>query len=208
MPTPSEQKALAFAALVILLGGAARLLSAGSPVPPTADERSGLDNQTAAVESLVRRGNQRKPGGGGRRRGRRRDGGTDTVAGVVGLPFSDVRPDGRPANYPDARGFPPPGPRIDSYGGADNRLTSRSPDTSAQPLDVDVATAEELDRLPGIGPALARRIVANRDSLGPFGSLEGLGRVRGIGDRLRRSVQPRVTFSGRRASYPVRSRYY
>lgn len=64
----------------------------------------------------------------------------------------------------------------------------------ATPLDLDVASASDLVQLPGIGPALAVRIVADRDSLGPFGSLEGLQRVRGIGPVLARRLAPHVTF--------------
>jgi competence protein ComEA len=62
-------------------------------------------------------------------------------------------------------------------------------------VDLDVATAAEIERLPRIGPSLARRIVADRDSLGPFGSLEGFGRVRGVGPGLIKTVAPLVTFS-------------
>ncbi|MEJ7813022.1 MAG: helix-hairpin-helix domain-containing protein, partial [Gemmatimonadaceae bacterium] len=46
-----------------------------------------------------------------------------------------------------------------------------------------------------VGPVLAARIVADRDSLGPFGSLEGLERVRGVGPSLARKLAPHVTFS-------------
>jgi len=46
-------------------------------------------------------------------------------------------------------------------------------------IDLDVATAEQIETLRGIGPAMAKRIVDDRDSLGPFGSLKGLERVRG-----------------------------
>jgi competence protein ComEA len=62
-------------------------------------------------------------------------------------------------------------------------------------VDPDVATEEELDRLPRVGPALARRIVANRDSFGPFGSVEEMERVRGIGPALAAGLAPYVTFS-------------
>lgn len=65
----------------------------------------------------------------------------------------------------------------------------------AAPIDVDVATAEELDALPRVGPALAARIVADRDSLGPFGSLAALQRVKGIGPSLAAGLSPHVTFS-------------
>ena len=64
------------------------------------------------------------------------------------------------------------------------------------PVDVDRATAPELERLPGIGPALARRIVEERERGGPFGSERGLERVRGIGPKLVERLRARVTFSG------------
>lgn len=64
-----------------------------------------------------------------------------------------------------------------------------------EPVDVDVAGTDELDRLPGIGPALAARIVADREAKGPFGSLEQLQRVKGVGPALAAKLQPYVTFS-------------
>ncbi len=62
-------------------------------------------------------------------------------------------------------------------------------------LDMDHAGVEDLERLPGIGPALAKRIVADRESRGPFGSIEGFQRVKGVGPALAKRVQPHVTFS-------------
>ncbi len=66
---------------------------------------------------------------------------------------------------------------------------------AAQRIDLDRASAVEIERLPRIGPALAQRIVADRDSLGPFGSLEALRRVRGVGQAIIRAIAPYVTFS-------------
>jgi len=76
---------------------------------------------------------------------------------------------------------------------ASSRTRSRT--STDAPIDPDVATEAELDRLPRVGPALARRIVANRDSFGPFGSLDELQRVRGIGPALAAGLAPHVTFS-------------
>src|SRR5690606_17195036 len=80
--------------------------------------------------------------------------------------------------------------------GAGGRGRATAPAVPAGPVDVDRADATTLVTLPRIGPVLAARIVADRDSLGPFGSLEGLERVRGIGPAMARGLAPHVTFSG------------
>ena len=64
-----------------------------------------------------------------------------------------------------------------------------------QKIDLDIATAEQIESLRGVGPAMAKRIVADRDSLGPFGSLKGLERVKGIGPKLAAKLDSSVTFS-------------
>lgn len=53
-----------------------------------------------------------------------------------------------------------------------------------QVLNLNRASATELDTLPGIGPVLAERIVADREANGPFASVEDLTRVAGIGDSV------------------------
>jgi hypothetical protein len=63
-------------------------------------------------------------------------------------------------------------------------------------VDLDVATASEIESLPRIGGVLARRIVDDRVQNGPFGSLDGFQRVRGVGPALAASLAARVTFSG------------
>lgn len=62
-------------------------------------------------------------------------------------------------------------------------------------VDLDVATEKEIEGLRNIGPALAKRIVADRDSFGPFGSMEGLIRVKGIGPSMVAKLDSAVTFS-------------
>ena len=65
---------------------------------------------------------------------------------------------------------------------------SPSAEVSAAPaargrININTATAEELDALPGIGPATAEKIVADREANGPFSTIEDLKRVSGIGDK-------------------------
>ncbi|MCS7166006.1 MAG: helix-hairpin-helix domain-containing protein [Gemmatales bacterium] len=61
-----------------------------------------------------------------------------------------------------------------------------------EPIDLNTATKDELLRLPGIGPVLAERILVERDSHGPFESVEDLLRVRGIGKRSLEKLRPFV----------------
>ena len=49
------------------------------------------------------------------------------------------------------------------------------------PVNLNSATADDLDTLPGVGPATAAEILAYRDQHGPFQTVEQLGDVRGIG---------------------------
>ncbi len=62
-------------------------------------------------------------------------------------------------------------------------------------VDLDIATADQIETLRGIGPSLAKRIVADRDSLGPFGSIAELQRVKGVGPKLAARIDSSVTFS-------------
>jgi competence ComEA-like helix-hairpin-helix protein len=72
-------------------------------------------------------------------------------------------------------------------------------------VDVERAGADELSRLPGIGPALAKRIVADRQSHGVFSSIEGLHRVRGLGPALLGRLAPHLSFGGMPAEALVTS---
>ena len=49
-------------------------------------------------------------------------------------------------------------------------------------VDINTAGVEELDALPGIGPATAEKIVSDREQNGPFLAIEDLMRVSGIGE--------------------------
>ncbi|WP_202113096.1 ComEA family DNA-binding protein [Paenibacillus sp. MMS18-CY102] len=59
-------------------------------------------------------------------------------------------------------------------------------------IDINHATAEQLDALPGIGPAKAEAIVADRERNGAFRSLDELDRVKGIGQKLLEKLREHV----------------
>ena len=66
--------------------------------------------------------------------------------------------------------------------------------TNAGPrLNLNTATAAELEKLPGLGPALAARIVAQRQAYGPFRRTEYVLLTRGFSERRFRQIQPLVT---------------
>ncbi|TYK48173.1 ComEA family DNA-binding protein [Actinomadura decatromicini] len=58
-----------------------------------------------------------------------------------------------------------------------------APGAPATPIDLNAATADQLDDLPGVGPVLAQRIVAYRTEHGGFRSVDELQEVSGIGSR-------------------------
>ena len=61
-----------------------------------------------------------------------------------------------------------------------------------QPLDLNTASAEQLDQLDGIGPGMAAAILKYRDQHGGFGSVEELGEVPGIGEKRLASLREQV----------------
>lgn len=75
--------------------------------------------------------------------------------------------------------------------------TRAAPAASAdRKININTASAAELDLLPGIGPSLAQRIIDYREAHGPFTSIDGLDRVKGIGPKLMAKVRSRVTLDG------------
>lgn len=75
-----------------------------------------------------------------------------------------------------------PTPEGDDAGSDTTRSGDASDVVAPNPLvDINTATAEELETLPGIGPTLAQRIVDYRTQNGPFETIEDIMNVSGIG---------------------------
>ncbi|MFC5180925.1 ComEA family DNA-binding protein [Actinomadura harenae] len=68
--------------------------------------------------------------------------------------------------------------------------------SAGTPLDLNTATAEQLDQLPGVGPVLARRIIDYRTQHGPFRSVDQLQEVPGIGARRLTDLKPLLNTTG------------
>lgn len=119
--------------------------------------------------------------------------GAVAAPGVYRLPAG-----GRVADLVDAAGGPLPGADLDQvnlaaavadgervYVPVEGEVVPASPSSgppgAAGPVDLNTATAEQLDTLPGVGPSTAAAILAERDRRGRFGSVDELLDVRGIG---------------------------
>lgn len=67
------------------------------------------------------------------------------------------------------------------------------PSVSGEKININKATVDELVKLPGIGPAIAARIVEYRAEFGPFKSVDELLNVRGIGKARLEAIRDLVT---------------
>lgn len=83
---------------------------------------------------------------------------------------------------------PAPGEVVTGLGGAD------SPGSTAPTgvVDLNSATLADLDSLPGIGPVLAQRVLDWRSEHGRFSTVDELGEVSGIGEKLLSQLRPKV----------------
>lgn len=70
--------------------------------------------------------------------------------------------------------------------------TGAAPDSGGK-VNLNTATVAELENLPGIGPALAQRIIDYRTQHGPFASIEQLQQVPGIGEVRFAELKDHVT---------------
>jgi competence ComEA-like helix-hairpin-helix protein len=107
--------------------------------------------------------------------------------GEAGRPLLPV------GSVPDSAGGLAPDAAVDSAGPPRSKARPRravAPALTPAGIDLDRASSEELERLPGIGPGLAARIVLDRRQNGPFRNPDGLLRVRGIGPRTLERIRP------------------
>jgi len=128
--------------------------------------------------------------------------------GTVALPAEEEAAAPPPSALPSAAPSAPPSapptalPPASSSGSPalppSVRAAEASPSEAAPSglVDVNSATAEQLDALPGIGPAKAAAIVAYRETEGPFRSKEDLLNVKGIGPSILAKIESAITVGG------------
>jgi len=169
MSLRSDHKALIFVGVVAVLGAGVRVVRAAGRDSATSVQPA-LDVQARAADSaaLAQRAlhDARQSGKGGKRSSR--------AAGDTSH---------RGARDTTRKALAPSGP-LDQMG----RIAGK--------LDLDVATARQIDSLPGVSPAMAKRIVADRMMRGPFLSRDGFRRVPGVGPRFLQQIDSLIVFSG------------
>ncbi len=80
-----------------------------------------------------------------------------------------------------------------SVGGAVSDGVISGGDVATRLININLASATELEQLPGVGPATAKAIVAYREKYGAFNTLEDLLKVRGIGPAKLSEILPRAS---------------
>ncbi len=98
--------------------------------------------------------------------------------------LTDARARSRGTTAPVVTRASDPGTRVDGgprWSPSRSAGRSRKRQATEGPVDLNRATVQDLGGLPGVGPALARRIVASREQTGRFGSVDDLRRVTGLG---------------------------
>ncbi|MBD3167596.1 hypothetical protein GF324_13430 [bacterium] len=85
------------------------------------------------------------------------------------------------------------GKRNSLHSTASRRSPEKGTLNSLERLNINRATAKQLEELPGVGPVLAGRIVAHRNNYGPFRETRDLLLVRGIGPKTLARLDTLVT---------------
>lgn len=111
---------------------------------------------------------------------------------------AQIQPNGGTANADQANAANGAAQNGASQGGTQPQpARTLTPAGSAQkgsaPVNINTATAEELQTLPRIGPAMAQRIIAWREAHGGFRSVDELDAVPGIGPSMLENLRPLVT---------------
>lgn len=173
-------------------GGASPTQGGADAPPATAGDDPGVDPSGAAIIVHVL-GAVRTPGIVEVRPGDRvvdaiaAAGGTTDDADLGGVNLARVLADGEQLRVPRAGEVVAAAP---PSGDAANGTTGSS---AAGVVNINTADAAALETLPGVGPALAARIIAWRDENGPFRSVDELLAVSGIGERTLEGFGDQVT---------------
>ncbi|RJO60068.1 hypothetical protein C4544_06930 [candidate division WS5 bacterium] len=113
--------------------------------------------------------------------------GTLLVIGIIGgsglllVKYSDEKKEPIKITEPSVEGQKATGVKGEQTDSGQVRMTKR--------VNINTANAEELDKLEGIGPATAQKIIDYRDTNGPFQKIEDIMNVSGIGEGKFRNIE-------------------
>jgi len=109
----------------------------------------------------------------------------DAAADSVNLarPVTDGEQIVIPSKDEVASGAAPAAPAAAPAAGAGSASGTSASAGGGAAVNINTADAAALDQLPGVGPSTAQKIIAERETGGPFASPEDLGRVSGIGPK-------------------------
>ena len=76
-----------------------------------------------------------------------------------------------------------------------DRQPAKAQSAASAPVNLNTATIEQLQKLPGVGPATAKRIVEYRQKNGSFKKIEELMNIRGIAEKTFLRMKPLLTIA-------------
>jgi competence protein ComEA len=120
-------------------------------------------------------------------------GGTRAGADVSALNLARLVVDGEQVRVPRPGEAPVAGAGDVGGPGGSGTTGGGSGSAAGAMVSLNTADAAALDTLPGVGPVLAQRIIDWRTEHGRFTSVDELGEVSGIGDKLMSQLRPKVT---------------
>ena len=119
-------------------------------------------------------------------------GGAKPSADLSGLNLARVVADGEQIVVPRPGQIVAGAPGPQGVGGGSTSPGAAGGSTAGALVDLNTADASALDSLPGVGPVLSQRILDWRTAHGRFSSVDELGEVSGIGDKLLAQIGPKV----------------
>jgi competence protein ComEA len=175
---------------------AGRKPAAGRTSPSVRIDAAGGGTATVQVVGAVRRpGLYRVRASGRINDAVRRAGGPTPKADLAGLNLAARVSDGQQIVVPAAGAAGPAGSASGAAAGAAGGAGSAAGAAATgggQPLNLNTASAEQLDTLDGVGPATAQKIVAYRQQHGGFRSVTELDQVPGIGEKKLAALKDRL----------------
>lgn len=127
----------------------------------------------------------------------------DAISMAVALPMADMNSlnlaapltDGQKITVPELPQAAPSGNSalFSAPAGSSNQSTEKNSSTQGGLININTADQSEIESLPGIGPALAGRIIQYREENGPYRVPEDIKNVSGIGEKRYEELKDKIT---------------